>query len=178
MIPQVGSYLFDREVSDSRMQIVKETLGLALFRTATQLEDTGYATDLVSNFKIERLAVRVRNHSAKKFAGEITIRCGRTTTPVTELQKICNGSATHFFYGIMNHSNDSLCWWVLIDLDCFREIIKNRPELFNSFKVITNRDGQSCFMVIPLKLISESVVHSSRYLENIMKGLVLEAACP
>ena len=174
----VRSYLFDREVSDSRMSIVKKTLGLAMFRPATRLEDTEHATDLVPCIKIDQLAVRVRNYNAKNYAGEITMRCGRTATPITELQKIFSGNATHMFYGIMNYNNDSFYWWVLVDLNRFRSIIRENPLLLNEFNIIPNRDGQSSFMVIPLKLISECVVHSSRYLESIVKGYALEAACP
>ena len=65
-----------------------------------------------------------------------------------------------------------------MDLNRFRSIIRENPLLLNEFNIIPNRDGQSSFMVIPLKLISECVVHSSRYLESIVKGYVLEAACP
>ena len=151
---------------------------MACFKLSSFSEDVKKATDLIQYIKIDQLAVRVRNCDAIKYAGEITIRCGRATTPLTEFHKICKGNASHMFYGIMNKDNASFFWWVLIDLMRFRLLIQTRPEMLNVFSIIPNRDAQSCFMAIPLKTISDCVVHSSVYLEKLMKNKIYEAACP
>jgi hypothetical protein len=178
MNPTIQSYFTDRIIADSRMSMVKKTLGLACFKVSSFSQDVKKATDLIPFIKIDQLAVRVRNCDAIKYAGEITIRCGRTTTPLTEFHKICEGNASHMFYGIMNTDNASFFWWVLIDLVRFRCLLQTKPELLNAFSIIPNRDAQSCFMAIPLKTIPECVVHSSVYLENLMKNKIYEAACP
>lgn len=174
----VQSYLFDRKISDLRMSLVKSTLGHICFKNSSHTEDVNMATDLVPSIEIGRLAVRVRNNSALKYVGEITMRFGRVTTPSTEFRKICDGNASHMFYAIMNSSGSAFYWWVLVDLNRFRQRIGANPALLNSFTIIPNKDRQSCFMAIPLNLIPDCVVHSSIYLENIMKEKILEAACP
>jgi len=174
----IQSYFTDRMTADSRMSLVKSTLGLACFQNSSFSQDVKKATDLIPFIRINQLAVRVRNNDAIKYKGEITIRFGRTTTPTTEFKKICEGNASHMFYGIMNPDNTSFFWWVLVDLMRFRLLIKTKSELLNKFAIIPNRDGQSCFMAIPLKTIPECVVHSSVYLENLIKNKIYEAVCP
>ena len=69
---QHRTYYFDRGISDKRMELVTATLGRACFRVSSYQEGVFNATDLVPSLVVPRCAVRVRNHSASKYARELS----------------------------------------------------------------------------------------------------------
>jgi hypothetical protein len=85
-------------------------------------EDQQHNTDLIV-LKLDpvRVACRLRRNSyLERWPDEFTIRAGRPSGALTELQKILSGWGDYIFYGFASADETRLAAWMLGDLKMFR----------------------------------------------------------
>ncbi len=133
---QVATWHKDKQWSDRFLPEIKGLLGQLLIDEPPIEEDRERNTDLmVLRLAAVRVGCRVRRHSAfERYGGEFTIREGRPSGAKVELTKIVEGWGDYFFYGFASVDEQTLCAWMLGDLNVFRlwfmrEIARNKGVL-------------------------------------------------
>ena len=111
------------------------------FAPSSHGDDCKNATDYIITFKnIPTIACRLRkdiNFFLKYH--DITIRRSRPSGAKTEFEKSKSGGPTYYFYGWTDPNNSNIPYWVLIDMNKFKND-KIRP---NDEKL--NKDGTTFY---------------------------------
>lgn len=150
-----SEYQQDRGWSDSHESQVKNILAplmiyLAEIVVASKNKDNKFATDFVVKLKGSDIAVRLRKHSEFPLV-DMTIRSWRKNGSKTELAKLREGCATHYFYG-KTDKNDIITQWFFVDLNKVRAnglLEKERETTINS-------DGETAFIIITVEELEEA----------------------
>ena len=136
------SYQASRSWSDQFLDQVRTLIGKYFLRPAREREDTEEATDLVMlESRQVRIGVRLRRSGyVERYPWDFTIRSRVPSGAETELQKILRGAADLFFYGHVNRAGE-IHRWFLLDLDVFRQALKENPRLLREAQSVPNTDG-------------------------------------
>jgi hypothetical protein len=169
-------YSFDRAWTDKLLPEVIENLqsdlGLRDLRVAPYAEDVNRATDLITiGNSVVRIGVRLRTHFYwKNYRNDFTIRSGRPSGVMTELDKILEGWGDYIFYGFANELKNSVVDYHVIDLKQFRRWSNNKDNqavvetgsepivfMFPNFREIENCDG-TCFIPFNIDKVDSSII--------------------
>lgn len=152
---QQSEYQQDRNWGDSHESQIKSILAplmicLAEIVVAPKYKDNKHATDFIVKLKGSDIAVRLRRHSEFPLK-DMTIRSWRKNNAKTELAKLREGYATHYFYGKTN-KNDVISQWIFIDLNKVRA-----AKLLERERVPTiNSDGETAFITITVEELEKT----------------------
>jgi len=114
-----------------------------LIKPAPPDKDMHEATDLIilsaTPFPVAWRVRRMSSIRNKRYLDEFTVRASRPSGAATELAKLREGYARYFLYGWAEDCFDEMSAWTLLDLDIFRQVLDEYPNMTRNR--ITNRDG-------------------------------------
>jgi hypothetical protein len=167
----MSDYSSDRKWADQFHSQVKNILadsipGMTGFEVAPYSDDIEEGTDYLiqlSERKV-RIACRIRR-GAYSDRDDITLRAWRGSGAKTELDKICERHADWYFYAWTDKEDKWIMDWVVINIPL---LLANK--LHEKRSVITNVDGETGLIVIPLKEIREHECQITHGTHNIKKA--------
>jgi hypothetical protein len=108
--------------------------------------DMNRATDFIVRVEGGDISVRIRRSNIK--FRDITIRSYKNGNK-TEIHKLKEGLSKFYLYCWTNDKNE-IYEWILADLDKMREL-----NVFDNKKEISNKDGITRFIALPIKELEE-----------------------
>jgi hypothetical protein len=167
-------YAVDRRMSDEYIPQMKSILKVLLpywveITIAPVEQDNQYATDLLVNGTI---AARVRDTATCKYLADpkkrdLTLRVHRDTAKKTELEKIIEGYASHYFYSWAD-KNHNIIEWIFVDLDKLR----TSGLLDKERRWIPNGDG-TYFVAISKEELYEAKCIIANHLTNLRVASII-----
>ena len=117
----MDSYEIRRKFGDKVVNHAKRIIGLCIVENASFETDTQQATDLIVNKNLS-IALRTRQYKyLEQYQYEFTIRSSINSNARTELSKILSGYGDWMFYGFVSKDETSICQYMIIDLNVFRD---------------------------------------------------------
>ncbi len=155
------SFNKNKQWADKFIPEIKTALAPYLIRVPNLEADIKRCSDLITLNK--RISVRTRKYEDLRYKHEFTIRAKTKNKNRTELEKIATGWGDFIFYSFASQDESRLVYWVLGDLNIFRNIVFNNPDLQKNYK--QNRDGTGfvCFYWrdFPNMIVAKKDFHES-----------------
>jgi hypothetical protein len=157
------SYEHDRAWSDRFIAEIRAIVGPYLLVPSPLEVDRKQAADLiVLEGRNMTIAARVRRPGYfDRYPTQFTIRSERTNGVKTEMAKLLDGWGDWMFYGHSDDSEESIGYWMIIDLDAWR-----RELLWKGYKKgwiryceeRRNKDGSTAFLAFDAAAFNGIVV--------------------